>query len=242
MFRVILFSLFYTIVAISAKKIKTGDDHPTLPTLWTATTIDPPMGQGEEDYKFVSVPTNDNPSAMWSKYPGCDRLIWCTGSQQTRYLLGCDAVDCCEESQGGNQVEFQIPNVYYTNPKKKAEVSYQRANVTNFGEVIEADEWSWDFEMNGVKLESFKAYTEDCEECVNGVRLLAWWVQAVGGPPVKIQFKGYRGFDEDSDEGQKFISTFQIPEQCQGGQIFQCDENVHEKYFGSRSTRHTFSS
>ena len=92
MFRGILLSLFCSFVSISAKK--TGDDHPTLPTLWTATTIDPPMGQGEEDYKFVSVPSPDEPSAMWSKYDGCERLIYCTSTVQTRYLLGCDAVDC----------------------------------------------------------------------------------------------------------------------------------------------------
>ena len=238
MFRAILFSFFYSVAVMAAKK--TGDDHPTLPTLWTATTIDPPMGQGEEDYKFVSVPSPDNPSAMWSKYEGCQRLIYVTGTVQTRYLLGCDAVDCCTESQSGNQVEFQIPNVYYTNPSKKVQVNYQRTNVTNFGEVIEADEWSWDFEMGGQKLESLKAYTEDCEECVNGVRLLNWWVKAVGGPEVMIQFKGYKGFEPDSDEGQKFISTFEIPDVCQQGQIYECDDGLHDKHFGHKATPHTF--
>ena len=99
MIRSILFSFFCAVALVSAKT-KTGKDHPTLPTLWTATTIDPPMGQGEEDYMFVDTPSEENPSAMWSKYQDCERLIYLEASYGTRYLLGCDAVDCCTEDQG----------------------------------------------------------------------------------------------------------------------------------------------
>ena len=31
---------------------------------------------------------------------------------QARYLLGCDAVPCCVESQSGNHLEYQIPNIH----------------------------------------------------------------------------------------------------------------------------------
>ena len=89
-------------------------EYPTLPTLWEAQTIEPGApgsGKGIEAYSFVEKPTEDNPSAMWSNYTDCQRLIYVPNSYSAkRYLLGCDAVNCCWETQSGNQVEFQIPN------------------------------------------------------------------------------------------------------------------------------------
>ena len=40
------------------------------------------MGKGLESYNFVATPTptTDNPSAMWSNYTGCKRLIYYDGS------------------------------------------------------------------------------------------------------------------------------------------------------------------
>lgn len=208
---------------------KDGSDHPTLPVMWKAETIDPPMGKGFEQYNFVDNPTDENPSAMWSSYPGCKRLIYVpTPYTGKRYLLGCDALDCCWETQDGNQVEFQIPNVHYTDPTKEAEVSYQRVNITNFGEKVEADEWSWSLGNS----EKFWAYTEDCDDCYLGVRLLQWKVQVLAQNPVKIQFKGYYGIDPNSDEGKAFDETFAIPEECQASNLISCDPETHEKYFG----------
>lgn len=198
-------------------------DHPTLPTLWRATTIDPPMKQGVEEYKFVSKPTPDNPSAMWSKYNGCSRLIYVEGPTQTRYLLGCDTIECCIEEQEGNQVEFQIPNVHYSNPSKQVDVSHQKANITNFGSVVEADEWSW-----SIIGEKWNAYTRDCSDCYGGVQLLQWKASALGTEAV-IQFKDYEGFDPESKEGKEFISTFVPPDVCD--KAFECPEGLYRKYF-----------
>ena len=39
---------------------KSGADHPTLPEMWKATTIEPTVGKGTEAYNFVAVPTADN--------------------------------------------------------------------------------------------------------------------------------------------------------------------------------------
>lgn len=212
---IILYSVLTTVVSCV--------DHPTLPTLWKATTIDPPMGQGVEEYKFVSSPTTDNPSAMWSKYNGCSRLIYADGPTQVRYLLGCDAVECCTEEQEGNQVEFQIPNVHFTNPSKKIDVSYQKANITNFGEEIEADEWSWSWNV-----EKWKAYTLPCGKCYGGVQLLQWEASALGTTAV-IQFKDYRGIDPDSEEGKEFIETFTPPSICDDAYV--CPDELSKKYF-----------
>lgn len=209
---------FLTIFGISFAK-----EHPTLPTLWKATTIDPPMGQGIEEYKFVGKPTQDNPSAMWSKYNGCSRLIFVDGPTQTRYLLGCDSVQCCTEEQEGNQVEFQIPNIHYSDPSKSVNVSHQKVNITNFGSTIEADEWSWSWTV-----EKWSAYTRDCSECYNGVQLLQWKASVLGTEAV-IQFKDYIGIDPETEEGKEFIATFTPPDVCEDA--IECPEGLHDKIF-----------
>lgn len=198
-------------------------EYPELPELWKAKTIDPPMKQGVEEYKFVSVPTEDNPSAMWSIYNGCSRLIYLPHAYGTRYLLGCDAIECCSEDQEGNQVEFQIPNVYYINPNKKVNVNHQKVNVTNFGEQVEVDEWSWSFGP-----QKWYARTQQCEKCYKNVRLVQW-ESSVLGTDVVIQFKDYEGIDPNSEEGKEFVSTFTIPDVCKDADV--CPEGLHKKYF-----------
>lgn len=206
---------------------KDGSDHPTLPTLWTAETIEPGApgnGDGIEAYSFNPVPTPEVPSALWSNYTDCDRLILVNNNyDQTRYLLGCDAVDCCWEPQSGNQVEFQIPNIHFSNPNKKVDISYARVNVTNFGEVVEADEWSWSW-----SLAEWRVYTNDCADCVNGVELIQWQAKA-SGVWYPIQFKGYKGIDANSDEGKAFTSSFKVPAACSANNLLQCDDASTKK-------------
>jgi len=222
----------------SARDWPTGtltDKWPTLPTQWVATTIDPPMGQGVESYNFVSTPTAQNPSTMWSNYTDCERLIYVPGYSGTRYLLGCDSLDCCWETQDGNQVEFQIPNIYYANPDKKVDVYYRRWNVSNFGNMIEADEWSWALTTPaGNVTEKFWAYTLPCESCVGGVQLMNWEVQALSTNKIVVQFQGYRGYDATTEEGKAFAQSFQIPKQCTANNLLQCPDDLHDKYFGKK--------
>jgi hypothetical protein len=197
-------------------------DYPTLPTMWKAQTNEPGAGVGYESYMFNPNPTEENPSALWSNYPGCQRLIYIpTTYSAKRYLLGCHAVDCCYEEQDGNQVEFQIPNVHYADPTKKVDVYYQRKNITNFGKQIEADEWSWAF---GFKYESqrWRAYTVKCDSCLNGVQLVQWASSAVGSEWYTIDFKGYTGIDPQSPEGQAFAATFAVPTVCQANNLLHC--------------------
>lgn len=229
MFTVSVKVLFlFCVIGKAAAKV-----HPTLPTMWTAETIDPPMGDGMESYKFVATPTKENPSAMWSNYTGCERLIYYDGTagpggNSARYLLGCDAVDCCRETQDGNQVEFQIPNVAYANPNKTVDVTWGGlVNVTVFDRDVQADKWSWEMDLpvNGL-FEYIEAYTQDCAECVNGVTLVLWqvFVDQKLHPNGKIQFKNYRGVaDDGSAETGAFKSSFQIPKMCQANNILTCN-------------------
>ena len=58
------------------------------------------VGLVEESYTMVYKPTPDNPSAKWTNYTdgSCQRLIYeGNNADAHRYLLGCDAVDCCIE-------------------------------------------------------------------------------------------------------------------------------------------------
>jgi len=187
---------------------------PTLPTMWTAETVDPPMGDGMESYNFVAKPTLDNPSTMWSNYTGCQRLIWVGNNAVAyRYLLKCDAVDCCQEEQDGNQVEFQIPNVH---PASLAKVKYGgRKTVTNFGEQVEADEWTWKFLFS-----EYKVYTNPCADCVNNVTLVQWGASVLN-TTATIQFKNYRGVAEA--DAASFKKSFAVPAECQGN-ILSCDD------------------
>ena len=102
------------ILTVSSQKLVT--DYPTLPELWNAETIEPVSpGDGLESYQYNPSPTKEFPSALWSNYTGCQRLIYVTSNvNSARYLLGCDSLECCYEEQDGNQVEFQIPNYSYS--------------------------------------------------------------------------------------------------------------------------------
>jgi hypothetical protein len=180
--------------------------HPTLPTMWIAETIDPPEGAGLEAYLFVDNPNEGNPSAMWSNYTDCERLIYDDGTltRSGRYLLSCDSVDCCKETQDSNQVEFQIPNIH---PATRTTVNYLgRKNVTSFDKVIEADAWEWKF-----GLEHFNAYTNPCPTCVNNVTLVLWEARVLY-ESAAIQFSNFQGISASA--APAFKKLFQIPDIC----------------------------
>ena len=210
-------------------------DYPKLPSMWRAETIEPGSpgnGKGIESYKFVEKPTKENPSALWSNYTDCQRLIYVPDNANARrYLLGCESVNCCWEEQSGNHVEFQIPNVHYSNPNKKVDVYWQNANVTNFGETFEADEWSWSWTVKDKLSQEWRAYTLPCETCVNGIKLIQWQSRAMGLEWWPIEFKGYHGIDESSDEGKDFNSIFYVPDICQKNNLLECPSGLHDKYF-----------
>jgi lipocalin len=208
-------------------------DYPKLPSMWRAETIEPGSpGKGIESYKFVEKPTKENPSALWSNYTDCQRLIYVPDNVNARrYLLGCESVNCCWEEQSGNHVEFQIPNVHYSNPNKKVDVYWQTANVTNFGETFEADEWSWSWTVEDKLSQDWRAYTLPCESCQNGIKLIQWQSRAMGLEWWPIEFKGYDGIDESSDEGKDFNSIFYVPEICQKNNLLECPSGLHDKYF-----------
>lgn len=84
--------------------------HPVLPTMWTALVNEASVGVVKESYVMVDKPTPDTPSAKWTNFTdgSCQRLIYYGNNyNEGRYLLGCEAVDCCTEEQDGNHIEYQ---------------------------------------------------------------------------------------------------------------------------------------
>ena len=233
--KLLVLSLFSLFNCFLSQEIT--NDYPTLPSMWIAETIEPGApegGKGVESYMFVETPSDANPSAMWSNYTDCQRLIYIPHTNNAkRYLLGCDAVNCCWEEQSGNQVEFQIPNVHYSNPAKKVDVYWRTANVTNFGETIEADEWSWSWTVKDKLSQDWRVYTLPCEMCVNGIELIQWQSRAMGSEWFPVEFKNYRGIDSTTDEGDRFKDDFYVPQICQKNNLLQCPSGLHDKYFKS---------
>ena len=105
----------YTPKVVADLALASLESPVTLPDRWTATVNEAEVGWVRESYKMVQVPTPANPSGKWTNFTdgSCQRLILDPDLPQARrYLLKCDAVDCCTESQSGNHVEYQIPNVH----------------------------------------------------------------------------------------------------------------------------------
>ena len=78
------------------------------------------LGWVLESYKMVDQPTVANPSGKWTNFTdgSCKELIYVTDDMRltARYLMKCDAVDCCHEEQDGNHVSRRAPGTRGCNP------------------------------------------------------------------------------------------------------------------------------
>merc|ERR1712046_381652 len=144
-------------------------NHPTLPTMWTATVKEDEVGVVHESEHFISRPDEQNPSAKWTNYTdgSCQRLIR-EGNNADRmcYLLGCDSVQCCYEV-GDGPIEYQIPNIH---PALLAPVKYiGKETITLFDQSkVEADHWQWHF-----MIAQYNAYTTSAAD---GSGILHRWL------------------------------------------------------------------
>jgi len=190
--------------------------YPTLPTAWRATVKEAEVGVVYESYIMVDKPTETNPSAKWTNFTdgSCQRLIFDGPNYAAmRYLLKCDAVDCCKEEQSGNHVEYQIPNIH---PKWLAKVTeLGKESITLFnGSSIVADAFRW--KVFPLK---YTAYTV-------GSELVRWNVN-VEGDNITNDYANFTAIPED--EIAAFQSNFAVPPQCKAPNIPRCDGLVSEK-------------
>ena len=207
---------FITLLLLLLTQIQS---HPVLPTRWISTTKEPGApgdGVGVEAYKYVDKPTPDNPSGIWSNYTGCSRLILINNNYDAkRYLLGCDAVDCCTEEQDGNHVEFQIPNVH-TN-FRKIDVKQNSDTINVFGKDVETDTWTWKFLG-----QNWTAYTTYDEE--QNPILHRWETGVLDTLDVSIDFKDFTPIKEEEEE--EFDNLFKVPEVCLLKTVHNCGDSV----------------
>ena len=207
-------SMFKSIVAVivGAAVATTGvalDSHPTLPTMWTALVNEDEVGLVEESYIMILKPTPENPSGKWTNFTdgSCQRLIY-DGDLPTaaRYLLGCDAVDCCIEDQDGNHIEYQIPNVH---PAVLAPVTYKgKHKINQYAQgkttTVVCDAYQWTFGP-----ETMTAYTTKEK---NETQLHRWTV-SVEGKNFTNDYFNYEGVPESQKAA--FQATFNVPAICQ---------------------------
>lgn len=211
---------FITLLFLLFSTVKS---HPVLPTRWISTTKEPGApgdGVGLEAYKFVDKPTPDNPSGIWSNYTGCSRLILINNNYDAkRYLLGCDAVDCCTEEQDGNHVEFQIPNVH-TN-FRKIDVKQGSETINVFGKDVETDTWAWKFVG-----QNWTAYTTYDKE--QNPILHRWETGVLDVLDVSIDFKDFTSIKKE--EETEFDNLFRVPEVCLSSTVRDCGDYVKFKF------------
>jgi hypothetical protein len=216
-----------TIASMAVVAASGAAAHPTLPEDWKAVVNQPDVGVVWESYTMVSSPDYswENPSGLWTNYTentdddgSCKRLIHVPNNiEGRRYYLNCYSLDCCYGSQSGNHVEFQIPNVHAPTGRPWPVDDLGKSNITtSFGENVLADSWAWSFTA-----QSWVVYTTECESCPTGTKL--WrWSTSILGQTYNIDFKDFEGFVPETSEFDEHKSTFQVPDQCNRNNLFNC--------------------
>jgi len=208
-------------LALAVLPAALADPHPTLPKMWRAVTKEDEVGVVLEAENFVDDHniTDGNPDAKWTNYTdgSCQRLIYKDHHIDARYLLKCDAVDCCIETNGDGTVEYQIPNVH---PAALAPVHHRGQNTfTRFdGVSVTADMYEWTFLM-----EKTTAYVTNG---TGSTAVLQKWDVQIAGESYPNQYANYTEVPES--EAAAFKASFQIPQICRRNNILNCD-NAHRK-------------
>lgn len=202
-------SILCVAATVASSLIAAHAAHPTLPANWRATVNEAEVGEVYESYRMVYKPTDANPSAKWTNYTdgSCQRLIRDGPLYAAeRYLLKCDAVDCCVEDQSGNHIEYQIPNVH---PAILAPVTFNGEETIHLrdGTTVDADLYSWSFGPA-----KYFVYTTGGDPSKNETAQLHRWSVQVGGENITNEYYNYTAVQSS----QAWIDTFAVPEICNG--------------------------
>jgi len=186
--------------------------HPVLPLMWTATVKEDEVGvvyESENQVHWHEETTAANPSAKWTNFTdgSCMRLIYSDDKDydHSRYLLKCDALDCCTEDSEA-PLEYQIPNVH---PAFLTHViSLGKRSLSLFdGSSVTADAWSWTFGP-----ENITAFTTP-NPSNSSLGVLHQWTAKLGDAFVN-QYVNYTAVPEADKEA--FRANFYVPDVCKG--------------------------
>ena len=138
-------------------------------------------------------------------------------NEDSRYLLKCDAVDCCVEAGNGGTVEYQIPNVH---PAALAPVHYRgQKTFDRFdGVSVTADTYEWQF-----LIEKTTAFVTNG---TGSTAVLQKWLVEAEGQLYPNQYANYT--EVPASEAAAFKATFKVPEVCKRNNIPKCD-NAHKQ-------------
>lgn len=214
--------------ALAAAAAATSDPHPTLPTMWTATVKEDEVGVVYESENFVPPHhrNSSNPDAKWTNYTdgSCNRLIYATEDLNgMKYLLGCDALDCCTEEDEDGTVEYQIPNVH---PAAIAPVHHKgQETFSRFdGVSVTADVYEWKFTV-----ETYAAYV------TNGTgehAVLQRWDVTLGDDYTN-EYANYT--EVSAEDAAAFKATFYEPEVCK--QAMKCQMAFEKGLISEKSLK-----
>lgn len=221
-------------LAGTALALAVAQEHPTLSQMWMATVKENEVGVVYESENFVSdhvPPTFKNPSAKWTNYTdgSCQRLIYQpygNSDMATRYLLGCDAVDCCSED-GEGPIEYQIPNVHPAIFTKVRSIGRHEISLFD-GTTVTADGWTWRFAV-----ENFTVYTTGPSSGETYAKLVQWTPQ-VEGVPYPDQYTNYTIIPDS--ERDTWAMNFQVPKVCQGN-VVSCNSLNKQGKLSDKSLR-----
>lgn len=203
-------TLAFIAAGLAACASASGTSHPTLPTMWVSTVNEAEVGLVSESYLMVDRPTPANPSGKWTNFTdgSCQRLIYDGNNyNQARYLLGCDALPCCTETQSGNHLEYQIPNIH---PAFLTKVSYGgnvKLNQNDGGKTVttQCDVWSWSFGPA-----KYFAYTSAAKG--SNATTLNRWIAEVEGKNFTNDYFEFTAVPDANKEA--FSATFNPPGVC----------------------------
>jgi len=186
---------------------KAAVTHPRLPTMWTALVNEDEVGIVHESEHFVAKSDEKNVSAKWTNYTdgSCQRLIRAGYEyDQKRYLLGCDAVDCCIED-GAGPLEYQIPNAH---PAFLAPVQHVgKETITLFDKsTVQADHWHWKF-----MIAQYNVWTTTAAD---GTGILHRWDAGVQNSSFPNEYVKYTPVPAEQESS--FLATFNVPDICSG--------------------------
>lgn len=202
-------SVLFAAAAVASSLVAANAAHPTLPFNWRATVKEAEVGVVYESYRMVYKPTDANPSAKWTNFTdgSCQRLIRDGPLYAAkRYLLKCDALDCCIEDQSGNHVEYQIPNVH---PAILAPVTFGGEETIHLGDgtTVDADVYTW-----SAGLAKYFVYTTGGDPSKNETADLHRWTVQIQGDNITNEYYNYTAVQSS----QAWIDTFEVPDVCNG--------------------------
>jgi len=172
----------------------------------------------------------DIPSGTWTNFTdgSCQRLISIPSEGLAkRYLLGCDAVDCCIEDQDGNHKEYQIPDVHPATLTTVKSLGQETITLTpdhgaGPAETVTADKWQWSY---GLHLMTTTVYTTaPAEGSTNAV--LHRWATAVHSKKAQEFVNDYFQYkpveDADLEAFRASQGYFKKPAQCMAPNTPRC--------------------